>query len=75
MVFGFIMCFGFPVSNKNERIATPPFSEPVAFLYIESLKQFYHGVASGDPLLESGVIWTRVNRAALPCISLRKNCH
>ena len=26
----------------------------------ENLKPFYHGVASGDPLTDSVIIWTRV---------------
>lgn len=28
--------------------------------YNASLKPFYHGVASGDPLADSVIIWTRV---------------
>lgn len=31
-----------------------------AFLYREELKPFYHGVASGDPLTDRVVIWTRI---------------
>jgi alkaline phosphatase D len=35
-------------------------NEPVSSLFDPSLKPFYHGVASGDPLLNSVIIWTRV---------------
>ena len=34
--------------------------QPYPFDYDESLKPFYQGVASGDPLPESVIIWTRV---------------
>jgi alkaline phosphatase D len=35
-------------------------SEVVAPLYDSSLRPFYHGVASGDPLQDRVIIWTRV---------------
>lgn len=35
-------------------------TEPVAPLYDVTEKPFYHGVASGDPLTNKVVIWTRV---------------
>ena len=31
-----------------------------SILYNSSLKPFYHGVASGDPLTDRVIIWTRV---------------
>ncbi|WP_331958639.1 alkaline phosphatase D family protein [Ohtaekwangia sp.] len=34
--------------------------EPVADLFDVSLKPFYHGVASGDPLQDRVILWTRV---------------
>ena len=37
-----------------------PFIEEVANLRADSLAPFYHGVASGDPLQDKVVIWTRV---------------
>lgn len=37
-----------------------PLVEEVAPLYDATLKPFYHGVASGDPLQDRVVIWTRV---------------
>ncbi len=38
----------------------PILSETTADLYDASLKPFYHGVASGDPLHDRIIIWTRV---------------
>jgi alkaline phosphatase D len=40
----------------------PPekFVDPVAELFDSSLAPFYHGVASGDPLADRVIIWTRV---------------
>ena len=37
-----------------------PFLEEVDNLKIDSLAPFYHGVASGDPLENKVIIWTRV---------------
>lgn len=34
--------------------------DPVSALYDSTLKPFYHGVASGDPLPDRVIIWTRV---------------
>jgi alkaline phosphatase D len=36
------------------------FKEPVSSLYDPSQKPFYHGVASGDPLQDRVILWTRV---------------
>ncbi len=36
------------------------FNEEVDELKLDSLAPFYHGVASGDPLLDKVIIWTRV---------------
>jgi len=36
------------------------FSEPVSIHYDSSMAPFYHGVASGDPLTNRVIIWTRV---------------
>lgn len=46
-------------STKKE-IAQAKFKEAVAKHFDESLKPFYHGVASGDPLPDRVIIWTRV---------------
>ncbi len=36
------------------------YSEAVADLFDQKLKPFYHGVASGDPLQDRVILWTRV---------------
>jgi len=38
-----------------------PFVEEVDNLKVDSLAPFYHGVASGDPLEDKVIIWTRVS--------------
>ncbi len=47
-------------SCTQKKSETHPFTEPVSTLYEASLKPFYHGVASGDPLPDRVIIWTRV---------------
>jgi len=50
----------------------PPLEEPVAHLFNTELKPFYHGVASGDPLPDAIVIWTRVTpEEELPIIEVK----
>jgi alkaline phosphatase D len=44
--------------QKPARIAK--FNDPSASLFEASLKPFYHGVASGDPLADRVIIWTRI---------------
>ena len=46
-------------SSKKEPIPDQYF-DPVASLYDSTLRPFYHGVASGDPLSDRVIIWTRV---------------
>ncbi len=46
-------------SPKPESIPDQ-YIDPVAVHYDPSLKPFYHGVASGDPLPDRVVLWTRV---------------
>jgi len=45
--------------NTNAQPGTP-LKEPVSIHYDSKLKPFYHGVASGDPLPDRVIIWTRV---------------
>jgi alkaline phosphatase D len=47
---------------KTEKdVSSPkPRTEAVQSLFDPALKPFYHGVASGDPLADRVVIWTRV---------------
>jgi alkaline phosphatase D len=53
VVVGFFAC-------KKERSTMHPWHEDVAQHFDDSLKPFYHGVASGDPLPDRVIIWTRV---------------
>ncbi len=46
--------------SGDKKIIELPLIEAVAALYDSSLKPFYHGVASGDPLPDRIIIWTRV---------------
>jgi alkaline phosphatase D len=46
--------------------------EPTAILYDSTLKPFYHGVASGDPLSDRVIIWTRVTpEDSLPTVDVQ----
>src|SRR5215213_3573170 len=44
----------------KELSADNKFVEAVGSLYDDALKPFYHGVASGDPMTDRVIIWTRV---------------
>lgn len=44
----------------SKRQDFPALSEPTQILYDAQLSPFYHGVASGDPLADRVIIWTRV---------------
>ena len=44
----------------KDQHAGPPLKEKTAALYDLQSKPFYHGVASGDPLSDRVIIWTRV---------------
>jgi alkaline phosphatase D len=56
--------------NYNGKILGPPEGSPAKgygrvldteeLIYLEQLRPFYHGVASGDPQQNSVIIWTRV---------------
>ena len=46
-------------NSKSDQMPDQ-FPDPVAPLYDQSLKPFYHGVASGDPLPDRVIIWTRL---------------
>jgi len=54
MTLVFIAC-----KNADEK-PTSKLTEPVAGLFEPSLAPFYHGVASGDPLADRVILWTRV---------------
>src|SRR6186997_2135486 len=46
-------------TSKDKSQVTEPI-DPISLLYDGSQKPFYHGVASGDPLSDRVIIWTRV---------------
>jgi alkaline phosphatase D len=48
------------ISCNTENKKSSSFPELVSSLYDSSQKPFYHGVASGDPLQDRVIIWTRV---------------
>jgi alkaline phosphatase D len=48
----------------GSRPDSAPFVDPVASQFDQTLKPFYHGVASGDPLPDRLIIWTRVTPEA-----------
>lgn len=55
--FALLQC----TESTNDQQEATPFTEPdVEGLRNESLKPFYHSVASGDPLNDRVIIWTRV---------------
>lgn len=53
----FLICWSCKTEDTNSR---GRLVEMVSALYDSSLKPFYHGVASGDPLSDRVIIWTRV---------------
>jgi alkaline phosphatase D len=46
--------------GKQAEKPAAKFEDPCASLYEAGLKPFYHGVASGDPLADRVILWTRV---------------
>lgn len=61
------------ISCQSEKEQSyPPLREVTASLYDSALKPFYHGVASGDPLHDRVIIWTRVTPDdSLPSINVK----
>ncbi|MEM9390848.1 MAG: alkaline phosphatase D family protein [Bacteroidota bacterium] len=59
--------------SKQESVNYPDLpGNGIADYYDPSLKPFYHGVASGDPLSDAVIIWTRVTpQDSLPEIEVR----
>lgn len=51
------------LSRVAEETPTDP-AGPLSQLYSPGLKPFYHGVASGDPLSDAVIIWSRVQAAS-----------
>lgn len=57
LYFAFVSLLALSCSSAEEYA---PFEENTMVHRDESLKPFYHGVASGDPYAESVLLWTRV---------------
>lgn len=54
-----MVCFLWSCESTNQD-QTASVHQPYPFDYDKSMKPFYQGVASGDPLPESVILWTRV---------------
>lgn len=59
LILSIIGLISFSCSTKKET-SIPKLKQAVSIHFDESLKPFYHGVASGDPLPDRVIIWTRV---------------
>lgn len=47
-------------SACQKEVGAPIFDDGTSIHWSEALKPFYHGVASGDPLTDAVIIWTRI---------------
>jgi len=52
-----LVCLSCDNTKEKSDVKKP---DPITALYDRELKPFYHGVASGDPLPDRVIIWTRV---------------
>lgn len=59
LILSVIGLISFSCSTKKEA-SIAKLKQAVSIHFDESLKPFYHGVASGDPLPDRVIIWTRV---------------
>jgi len=65
------LLFLFVLGCSSKKETYPVLKEAVANLYDPALAPFYHGVASGDPLPDRVIIWTRVTPTdSLPRVSV-----
>lgn len=55
-----LLAIFFTISCSTKKTALPPLKQAVAIHFDAAMKPFYHGVASGDPLPDRVIIWTRV---------------
>ncbi len=60
ILFACLIVFSIAACTKPEPKQSKKRVEPVAELFDASMAPFYHGVASGDPLANRVIIWTRV---------------
>ena len=59
----------FASCQTKEQEQYPKLQDPLASLFDQSLAPFYYGVASGDPLRDAVIIWTKVTPAdSLPTV-------
>ena len=59
------------IACSSQKEEYPTVSSPLSSSYDPDLKPFYHGVASGDPLQDAVVIWTKVTpEDSLPSIDV-----
>jgi alkaline phosphatase D len=59
LTFGLILLLLAAACSKPQKKAGK-FSQSVAIHFDSTMKPFYHGVASGDPMADRIIIWTRV---------------
>ena len=59
-IFSILLLFLFVLISCKREKSYPKFIENTLTLRDEALKPFYHGVASGDPLHDGIILWTRV---------------
>ncbi|NNK87095.1 MAG: hypothetical protein HKO90_02320 [Flavobacteriaceae bacterium] len=55
-----LLCLLVAITACKKKQEYPPLKELASALFTTDLKPFYHGVASGDPLQDAVIIWTRV---------------
>lgn len=60
LLFTFIVCCMLYSCQTKEVQPYAPIADPLNNLWDQSLAPFYHGVASGDPLQDAVIIWTKV---------------
>lgn len=60
LIFSSLLILIFACQTSKDRATGEGFAEAVALLYDRKNEPFYHGVASGDPLSDRVIIWTRV---------------
>ncbi len=58
--FSILACAMLASCQTKDQASVKRFTEVTSALYDSALKPFYHGVASGDPLQDRVILWTRV---------------
>ncbi|HEY9487042.1 MAG TPA: alkaline phosphatase D family protein [Chryseosolibacter sp.] len=60
LIFTAIVLLSARCQFTKDRVTSSSFTEAVSIHYDTAMRPFYHGVASGDPLTDKVIIWTRV---------------